>query len=189
MLKKMFKLKIKFKVWFHSLLQLSCILFFGWFNDKLFEMAIIYCCFFIFRTTYEKQYHAKTTWLCTIYTIIVFYIVSAIAPNKELSLLLIVLLTAFINYISFHLREYLDLKLKFINNKDIKIKKGISKEHLLNICKNVTELTEMHIQILTMFYCERKQIQQIAFKLSYSYDRIWQLKNEALDLINTFYKN
>ena len=184
----MYRLKLKLKPLFHSLLQLSCILFFGWYHNRLFEMAIIYCCFFIFRATYEKQYHAKTTWLCTIYTIIVFYIVSAIAPSKETSLLMIVILTYFINFVSFHLREYLDLRAKIMSNNKIKIKKGICKEHLLEICKNVNTLSELQVNILIMFYCDRKKIQYIAFKIGYSYDRIWQLKDEALKEIDKFYK-
>lgn len=168
---------------FHSLLQFICIFTFGWFNGKLFETAVIYTCFFIFRGMFDKQYHAPSIWLCTLYTIIVFYIISAIAPNKELSLLLIVLLTFVINVLSFVIREYLDLKAKFTTIKGVKIAKGMSKDVLLSVLKRVENITELETNILIAFYCERKSIQNIAFKYNYSYDRIWQIKSEALTKI------
>jgi uncharacterized protein (UPF0333 family) len=128
---------------------------------------------------FEKQYHAPSIWLCTLYTIIVFYIITAIAPNKELSLLLIVILTFLINVLSFVIREYLDLKAKFTSIKGIKIAKGMSKEDV-NTLSNNANLTELETSILIQFYCERKSIQHIAMKYNYSYDRIWQIKSEAL---------
>lgn len=179
--------KILLKGLFHSILQLSFIIAIGWLFDKLFEIAIIYCCFFIFRSTFEKQYHALTMWLCTLYTFIVFFVVTKITPRKELSLILIVAFTFTINFISFHLREYLDIKARVLKVKGVKICKGISKEQLQVIIDNIN-LTDIEIKILAMFYCERKSITYIANHLSYSYDRIWQVKNEALQVIKEFQK-
>ena len=179
--------KLILKGLFHSILQFCCIFTFGWLENCIFEISIIYCCFFIFRSQFEKQYHATTTWLCTIYTFIVFFVVSRITPRKELSLLLIVVFTYFINFVSFHLREYLDLQVKFSSLIKLEIKKGMSKENMLEICKEAN-LSELETNILVDFYCERKSITNIAIKLSYSYDRIWQIKNETLNKIKSLKK-
>lgn len=179
----LFRLKLNLKPILHSIIQIAFLLFFGWLENKMLEMTIIWCCFFIFRTQFEKQYHATTTWLCTLYSIAVFYIISLIAPSVALSILLIVAFTFTINIISFHIREYLDLKAKLLSIKGVKITKGMSKDVLISLIQRVENITELEANILIAFYCDRKSIQSLAFKYNYSYDRIWQLKNEALTKI------
>lgn len=179
----LFKIKLMIKPILHSIIQLLFLLLFGYLENKLFEMTIIYCCFFIFRQQFEKQFHATTTWLCTIYSIIVFYAISLIAPSKSISILLIVLFTFTINLLSFHLREYIDIKAKLINIKEVKITKGMSKDVLLSILKRVENINELEINIMVAFYCERRSIQYIAMKYNYSYDRVWQIKNRVLTKI------
>lgn len=78
------KTKLILKGLFHSLLQFILIFAFAWFNECIFEMVIIYCCFFYFRTRFIKQYHASTTWGCTITTMVIFYVISCIAPENPL---------------------------------------------------------------------------------------------------------
>ena len=190
MLKKKLSLhnRIMLKQLFHSILQFVVIFTFGYLNECIFEIAVIYCCFFIFRSTFEKQFHASTSWLCTLYTIIIYFIVSCITPRKEISLILIVLFTFSVNYINFLVREFLDLKTMYGYCKNIKIKKGMSKEELLKICQPII-LKSVQLDILMDFYVNRKSITYIARKQNYSYDRIWQLKNEALIEIEKFYKS
>lgn len=177
------KLQSKFilKGIFHSLLQFIMIFTFAWFNDCIFEMCIIYICFFYFRTKFEKQYHARTTWLCTLYTIIVFYIVSNISPNKAISLLLIISFTYFINLMSFHIREYLDLRDRF-RAKKIEITKGMNKDKLLEICE-WNNLNELETKILTYFYCDRLSLTAISYKVDYSYDYVAELKGKIIKKI------
>lgn len=110
MRKIFFKIKIEFKGILHSILQLLALLVFGWFHNSIFEMLVLYVCFFCFRTTFEKQFHAKTTWGCTIISIIVYYLASLIIPNKSISLILVVCFTYFINKVSYYVRDYLDIK-------------------------------------------------------------------------------
>lgn len=106
----MFRLKIYSKLWFNSILQFGLVFFFGWFHDRLLEMFIIAVCFFYFRSRFEKQFHASTTWKCTAYTIIIFYIITLISPQLNTSILLIVLFSFFINLVSYYVRDYLDIK-------------------------------------------------------------------------------
>lgn len=128
------KNKIILKGLFHSLLQLLALLLFGWFRDRIFEVCIYYVCFFTFRPTFPKQYHALTSWKCTITTIIVDFIVSTIIPNKSLSLLITIILTYAINYISFLYREYLDNKdLQAIKQQNVKPKKNSKRKQIIDI--------------------------------------------------------
>ena len=176
--------KLILKGLFHSIIQFCVIFAFAWYKECIFEMAVIYCCFFIFRSQFEKQYHATTTWLCTLYTFIVFFIVSNITPKKELSLLLIICFTFIINFISFLVRDYFDLKDKFKAMK-VKISKGIDKNKLLDICK-VNNLNNIETSILVYYYCDRLSLTAISFKLHYSYDYIAELKSKAIKKIKTF---
>ena len=166
---------------FHSILQFIVIFSFAWYNNCIFEMSIIYICFFFFRTKFEKQFHAKTTWLCTLYTIIIFYIISYITPNKEKSILLIIIFTYNINNISFYVRDYLDLKDKF-NIKKTSITKGMNKNLLLEIC-SISNLNELETNILVYYYCDRLSITAISYKLNYSYDYIAELKSKIIKKI------
>lgn len=104
------KHKILLKGLFHSVLQLSIIIFYGWLKDCLFEMLIIYSCFFYFRPKFEKQYHALTTWGCTFTHIIVFYLISSWLTDKSISIILAIILSYSLNYISYIYRDYLDIK-------------------------------------------------------------------------------
>jgi DNA-directed RNA polymerase specialized sigma subunit len=83
---------------------------------------------------------------------------------------------------SFYVREYLDLKARIMKLNKVKIEKGMSKDELLKLTTEVG-LNDLEVNILVSFYCERKSIQSIAYHTNYSYDRIWQLKNEALKKI------
>lgn len=163
---------------FHSLLQMLAIFTFAWFNECIIEMAIIYICFFIFRQTFEKQFHASTTWLCTLYTFIVFYIVSLIAPDIKVSVILIICFTYFINKMSFYVRDYLDLRDKYETSK-LKISKGMEKEKLLLICQ-LNNLTDLETKILVYYYCDRLSLTIISHKLNYSYDYIASLKSKII---------
>lgn len=172
------KTKLIIKGLFHSLLQLLAILSFSALNECLLEMIIIYVCFFIFRSTFEKQYHAPTTWLCTLYTFIVFFIVSLITPDIKVSIILIICFTYFINKMSFYVRDYLDLKDKFKASK-VNITKGMDKNKLLEICE-LNNLTSLETSILVYYYCDRLSLTIISHKLNYSYDYIATLKSKIM---------
>lgn len=90
-------------------------------------MIIIIPCFFYFRSKFEKQFHASDGWRCTLYTIIIFTIVSIISPNISISIILIVILTYFINLTSYYVRDYLDIKYPK------KKKKNTNRQAIINI--------------------------------------------------------
>lgn len=176
------KNKLLLKGLFHSLLQMLVIFSFAWLNDCVLEMAIIYVCFFVFRTSFEKQFHASSAWLCTLYTFIVFFIVSLIAPNIKVSIILIVCFTYSINLISYYVKDYLDLKDRF-KAKKASITRGMSEEKLREIC-NTNNLNELEYKILKYFYCDRLSLTAISYKVDYSYDYVAELKGKILKKIN-----
>lgn len=126
------KTKLLLKGLFHSLLQFSSVFVFAWFNNCFIEMTIIVICFFIFRTKLEKQYHALTTWGCTLLTMLIFYFVSCITPEKSISLILVIMFTYLINKISFYYRDYLDIRNEK-NNKVVKKKKNTNRQLIIEI--------------------------------------------------------
>ena len=152
------KLKTKFliKGLLHSLLQFISIFAFAWFNSCIFEMSIIYVCFFLFRTKFEKQYHALTTWGCTILTMIIFYIVSCITPEKSISVILVIIFTYTINKVSYYYRDYLDIK-NAKNEKVAKKKKNTNRQLIIDIL-GANNLDEESIEK----YCVSKGVPKLS---------------------------
>ena len=147
----MFRFKLYARVWFHTVLQFGLVFFFGWFHNRLLEIFIVTACFFYFRSRFEKQFHASTTWKCTIYTIIIFYIVSLITPQLSYSILLIVVFCYFINLISYYVRDYLDIK------HPKKKKKNTNRQAIIGI------LGEGHLdEEYITDYCVNKGIPQVS---------------------------
>ena len=147
----MFRFKLYAKVWFHTILQFGLVFFFGWFHNRLLEIFIITGCFFYFRSKFEKQFHASTTWKCTIYTITIFYIISLISPQLSISILLIVLFCYLINLTSYYVRDYLDIK------HPKKKKRNTNRQEIINILGE-TNLNEDYITD----YCISKSMPKLA---------------------------
>ena len=62
------------------------------------------------------------------------------------------------------------------------VNKGMNRSKL-DVLIQKCNLTDLESSILIMYYVERRTITYIAYKLYYSYDRIWQLKKRALNKI------
>lgn len=165
--------KLILKGLFHSLLQMLLIFSFAIFNDCIIEMAIIYICFFLFRTKFEKQYHALTSWGCTFLTIIIFFIISLIYPNKSISMVLVILFTYFINTISYIYRDYLDIK----NLKEIKENNEVIKKK----CKTTNR--QLIIEIMGKDNLDEDSITNKCVELGYPYlaETIYLFLNNTLE--------
>lgn len=175
--------KLRLRILTHTILQLSAMILFGYFADRLFEMVVANICFFMFRPTFTKQYHAPTMWKCTLLTSFVAYIISLIVPNKSISVVLIILFTYFINVISFYVRDYLDLRDKY-KAKKVEITKGMNKEKLLEVCE-AGDLNELETSLLVYFYCDRLSLSTISYEVGYSYDYVAELKSKALKKLSS----
>ena len=149
------KTKLLLKGLFHSLLQFSSVFVFACFNDCIFEMCIITICFFIFRTKFEKQYHALTTWGCTLLTMLIFYIVSCITPEKSISVILVIIFTYTINKVSYYYRDYLDIK--NAKNEKVAKKKNTNRQLIIDIL-GANNLDEESIEK----YCVSKGVPKLS---------------------------
>ena len=87
------------------------ILVIGWLFEREIEVAITMICFFVFRPLYEKQYHAKSLFRCSIVSITVFIIVASIEVEKSISILLSVVLAFVITLISSYIKEFIENKM------------------------------------------------------------------------------
>ena len=106
--------KLRLKLLGYSILGIltnALILVIAWLLEKEIEVAITMICFFIFRPLYEKQYHAKSLFRCSIVSIIVFTIVANIEVEKSISILLSVVLAFVITLISSYIKEFIENKI------------------------------------------------------------------------------
>ena len=107
------------------ILQYAIIGFLAYFFDRILEVLTIIPLFFIFRSKYTKQFHAKSLFLCGCYTLIVFFIISIISTSKEISILASIFLTYFLTTISYYVRDYLDII--FLRGKNVSSRNKILK--------------------------------------------------------------
>lgn len=174
MRKLAYKLKIKFKFVFHSVFQLGTMLLFGFFNGTLFEMVILYICFFYFRRLFEKQFHASSMWGCTILTMIVYWFASRITPNKSMSILLVIIFTYLINMISYYVRDYSDIK------HPKKKKKNTNRQIIIDILGE-NNLSEESIEK----FCVAKGVPKLAETIYLFLNNTLEETSEILDVDNS----
>ena len=106
--------KLRLKLLGYSILGIltnALILVIAWLLEREIEVAITMICFFVFRPLYEKQYHAKTLFRCSIISIIVFTTVANIEVEKSTSILLSVVLAFVITLISSYVKEFIENKI------------------------------------------------------------------------------
>lgn len=72
----------------------------------------------------------------------------------------------------------------------VNIYRGMTKKELDNILSNVKyTLDDIDVQILKLFYVERKELYYIAQILPYSVDNIQKRKTKAIENINKYYND
>ena len=118
--------KIRLFYTFVSFVEITTILFLGWFHDRLIEVLTIVPLFFIFRKLFDKELHAKKLMYCATYSIIVFYFVSSFTFSVNTTMAICVAMPYALTFTSYHIRCYLDL---------------IHEHDLLPKTKNIKELT------------------------------------------------
>lgn len=103
--------KLKLKMFMYNILgilTMALILLISVFFDKLVETIITIILFFIYRSRFEKQYHASSLYLCSFISIIIFTIIIQIEVKLSISILFSVILTYTITLVSYYVRDYLD---------------------------------------------------------------------------------
>lgn len=109
-----YKMKLKMKYCFYcllSILDLVLILGVGYLADRLIEMVFTIIGFFVLRPCYEKQFHASTLIRCSIISLIIMGIVSIANIPKTYSILSAIIMSFGITWISYFVRDYIDLRI------------------------------------------------------------------------------
>lgn len=140
------RLKIK-KLWFYILGVITLVIIesLAVIMNKGIETSITIFMFYIYRNMFEKQFHAKSLYLCSFISIIVFIVVINLEVNLATSILVAVLITFLITTISYYVRDYLDYKL-IINKYSQDIKsfnkkrlESMSEQEIVNLMPDVDE--------------------------------------------------
>ena len=108
------KVKIFYSV--IGILELLLIFAIAWLFDRFIEMLIIVPLFFIFRSKYEKQFHAETLLQCATLSVIVIGLITALVPSKNISILVSVFVPYLITLLSYYVKDYID-KEKLLSKK------------------------------------------------------------------------
>ena len=145
------KLKLK-KCWYRILgiLTLFLILLIGGIQGKLFETVLSMILFYAYSPLFEKQYHSKTMYRCSLVSIIVFVIISRTTLEFTASIFLTIVITFTVTCLSYFVKDLLDntVLLRYYKNKVDKIEhKSIEnytldelKESLPNIRFDIIEI-------------------------------------------------
>lgn len=136
------KIKKVFLILF-SLIVLMILIGIAYLSNKIIEMIIIMCLFYIYRKISIKQYHAKSIYQCAIITTVVFFTALLMVLPLKTSVLFPAIITFIISMFSYYARDYLD-KVKELNNKAVVCKKPLenyTKQELLDIFPNIKSST------------------------------------------------
>lgn len=169
----------KIKCVLFSIVQYVGAILLGLIFNRLIEILIIIPLFFIFRNKYEKTFHAKTILECTIYTLLMFFIICLISRPIYESILLTIILCYITTEILYYIRDYLDLR----KVKRIPIYMGMKRDTLKQKCE-MYGLSEIETEVMLMYYSDKMKRWQIGNKLGYSEDNISKIKKKALDKLS-----
>jgi len=122
-----------------------------------------------------------------IVSILIFVIFGIVCLPIRVSILSNLILGLLVTLGFYLTRDYLDYMELYKCKLQIKIQRGMSLECLNNVLYGV-EITPIQYKILKRFYVDRKNLNNIAFELNYSYEYINALKKKALIKVKEFYK-
>ena len=169
--------RYKIKNFLISLLYLLGVLVVAFLSDKLIEFITFMFTYTIIRDEFTKAIHGsdfttsahKGIIYCRIITTIVQLLSIIFLVQVDISKYMNLLLAGLLGVINFLAKDYLEHKVK-----KIRFYKGMSVNDIPQ------ELTGIEYDIIYQYYVKRKQIEQIAYKLNYSYDNIYKIKAKVV---------
>lgn len=123
------------------ILGIICLI--AYLNDKLIETGITIILFYIYRRLFEKQYHARSLYLCGFISIIVFIIIIRIEVSITISILFSVVLTFIITLVSYYVRDYFDNKIlintykKKLESLNSKALENLTEDEMINLMPSI----------------------------------------------------
>lgn len=137
-----FKLKLRLKFAFYHVLgflTVLTILGIAYLFDKVLETLTIIVLFYIYRTMFVKQFHAKSLYLCSFISIIVFSLVIQLELKFNISIIFSSVLTFMITYLSYTLKEFLDLKSYSTLKVPNKCIENLSEDEMVKLLPDIRE--------------------------------------------------
>ena len=108
------KYKTKWKIKKYSILtslstvMLTSVFFIAYLNNRVIETLLSVVLFYLYRSLYEKQFHTYSLVHCSVISVIVFGIVSAITLPLQTSIFCTILIVCILTHGSFRLRNLID---------------------------------------------------------------------------------
>ena len=147
------KLKLKL-FWYRVLgiLTLLAIVLMGLLQNKLFETVLSIVLFYVYSPLFEKQYHSRSTYKCSLVSIIVFVILSRTTLEFTLSLFATVVLTFTVTCLSYFVKDLIDntVLLKYYKDKVDKIEHKTIENYTLDELKE--KLPNVRFDIIEIAY-------------------------------------
>lgn len=149
-----------------SLILLLGVLLFAYLNSRIIETSLCVVLFYIYRSAYNKQFHTYSLIQCTVISITVFAIVSAISLPLQLSVFSSILIIYFLTYFSYKLRDLLDktVLLKYYTEKAEQFKNiPLENAKLDELKEKLIKLNYDIIEIVYGYLHRPKHIKAVAY--------------------------
>ena len=137
-----YKLKLKSKFFLYNILgilTIIVILCIAYLFEKTLETFITMILFYIYRCFYTKQFHAKSLYLCSLVSIIIFIFIIQFELKFETSILFSAVFTFAITTTSYIFRDYLDTKAigNKLENFNRKCIENLTEQEIISIMPNI----------------------------------------------------
>lgn len=167
----------KFFVVFLSIAQFAIVGTACYFVNHVFlQYIIVAVSFFVMKAVFGHSYHAETIIKCTTLACIIFISATRLSLPLPISVLFNIILGTVVAYIMYIFYYFF----KFTDKNGKTIYRGMSKEELDAMCKDI-DLEEIEYNVLYQYYCCKKKRYLIGNDLGYSEDNISKIKKKALD--------
>ncbi len=91
-------------------MTLVLVLLIAYINERFVETIFVIILFYIYRPLYNKQYHCKSLFMCSIVSIISFAIISHISVSIGISILYSVFISFIVTTVSYLVKDYIETK-------------------------------------------------------------------------------
>ena len=157
-----------------GVVELLLILIIASFNNRLLEMIITIFLFFVYRSKYEKQFHAETLMQCAVLSVIIFGIISAFIPSKNISILASVFVPYYVTLISYYIKDY--------NDKNKLLTKKLESMTYDEMKARFTTYTEYEIKAVYSYINRGEKLaDHIAMKYNYSTRQLQRIIKKMKD--------
>lgn len=155
-----------------GIFELLLVFAIAWLLNRVFEMLIILPLCFIFKSQYEKQFHAETLIKCANLTVIILGLISLFIPSKNVSILVSVFAPYFVTLCSYYVQDYLDKeklltkKLESMTYDEMKERfKSYTEYELKAVYDYINRGTKLADNIAMKYNYSTRQLQRIIKKM------------------------